>query len=334
MLKKSTKNKIQDFFFSPVFYIILLGLVIIMAMVVTSFSRPKTQEESPNEAMPISASAGAKNAQQTVSVTIRDPNNLATAIDGNTQSATATQAVINKVLYTSDVPKMIRGRALFKVDHFKKLALQPLKFDLFNDKGNLLTPDYLKTVNEQKVHFYVVSADLRLFQHLNPVYENGKWSVKANIPNAGSYIAYSVTTTVKGQKYLAINELVAQDASPLPLKYPGVTPKLLAINDGYQIQAMLTPAMTGALNMMKFNITKDGKASVLQPILGFFTSVVIFQQNVAATIVETDQLAGADDARGLAGVSFELPSVGKYTAFCEFNLGGKFYAFPITFEVK
>jgi len=334
MLKKSTKNQIQDFFFSPVFYVILLGLVIIMAMVVTSLGRPKAQEISQNDASPISISSGAKNAQQTVSVTIRDPNNLATAIDDNTRSTTVTQAETKKVLYSNDVPKTIRGRALFKTDHFKKLALQPLKFDLFNEKGNLLTPQYLKTVNEQKVHFYVVSADLKLFQHLNPVYENGKWSVKANIPNAGSYVAYSVATTVQGQRYLAINELIARDASPLPLQYPGPTPKLLAIKDGFQLQASITPAQAGSLNMMKFKITKDGKAVFLHPILGFFTNAVIFQQNVPAMIVETDQLAGADDTSGLAGVSFELPSSGKYTAFCEFNLDGKFYVFPITFEVK
>jgi hypothetical protein len=332
MLKKSTKKEIQDFFFSPVFYVILLGLVIVMAMVVTSIGRPKIQENIPSYAVSAPASSGTKNAQQTVSVNILDPNNLAAANNGSTQAAT--QAVIKKVIYSNDIPKLIRGRALFKIDRFKKLALQPLKFDLFNEKGNLLTPEYLKTVNEQKVHLYVVSADLKLFQHLNPVYENGKWNVSANIPNAGSYIAYSVTTTVKGQKYVSINELIAQEATSLPLKYPGVTPKLLAINDGYQLQAGLNPARAGALDMMNFNITGDGKAVSLRPILGFFTSVVLFQQNVAATIIEADQLAGADDANGLAGVSFDLPTAGKYTAFCEFNLNGKFYTFPITFEAK
>ncbi len=345
MLKKSTKKKVQDFFFSPVFYVLLLGLVIIAALVVVSFNRSKQYDASKQGSIVEQGSKGIKDATQTISVTVNDPNNLAgkagtqMVAAGANATADTDQLVVTvngsstkKIIYADDQSAVVRGRALFKIDQFKKLAVQPLKFDLFNDKGNLLTPEYLKTSNEQKIHFYVVSADLREFQHLNPVFEDGKWSVKANLPTPGSYYAYSYATTVKNQKILAVNELVVQKKSEGKINFPGLTPQLLAITDGISAKASLSPNTPG-LNVMSFSLTKDQKALALEPVFGSFGNVVIIRQGVWDNFSQAELLAQTDDQGGLASFSFDLKTEGKYTAFCEFKLGGKTYLFPITFEI-
>lgn len=339
MLKKSTKKKVQDFFFSPVFYVLLLGVVIIAALIVVSINRSKNVDNQPGGAYQQTSADGTKNAKQMISVTVNDPNKLATSTQvGSSQEVALAEkpatAAGSKILYAGEEPKALRGRVLFKIDQFKKLAVQPLKFDLFNEKGNQLTPDYLKTTNEQKIHFYVVSANLREFQHLNPNYADGKWNVKANLPNPGSYYAYTVATTVKNQRIFAVNELVVQKKSEGKLNFPGLTPDLLAIVDGVTVKAGITPGKSGGLNTFSFNLLRDNKAVSLEPVFGSFGNIIVIQQGVWDNFSQAEQQLQVDDLGGLISFSSDIAADGRYTAFCEFRVAGRTLLFPITYDIK
>lgn len=338
MAKKSIKKAVQEFFFNPVFYVILLGIVIVFAMVILSISKQKAEQAT----VPQETVSGNTSAQQTISIKVNDPNHLTSV---NNQGSQQTAAILNnlgtgdqsgtkKVVYSNGDGQIVRGRALFKIDHFKKLALQPLQFDLFNDKGNLITPEFLKTDNEQKLHFYVVSANLREFQHLNPVYENGKWNVNANLPNKGSYYAYAWAKTIKDQYVLSINELVVQEQSGQNLNYPGLTPNLLAVSNGVQAKAAISPLKGGGLNFLNFTVTRDNKPLALQPLRETFGNLVLIKQGAPNVFIMGEQQPGADDAGGQTGFSANILSPGKYTAFAEFRVEDKFLQFPITFEIK
>ncbi len=66
------------------------------------------------------------------------------------------------------------GRVVFKIDHFQKLALQPLEFQVFDPKNKALTPLDLKIVDQSKMRMIVVGANLRDFSHVNPSFSKGK----------------------------------------------------------------------------------------------------------------------------------------------------------------
>lgn len=331
MTKKNLKKSLQDFFANPIFYVVLLGVVLVIAMVILSISKMKSETADQEQV----AVKGARNGQQTISVSISDPNNLAAL--SNTQSTEAEVTATDtprKILYQSEGPVTVRGKSLFKINLFQKLATQPLKFDFFNDKGNSLTPEYLKTANGQKMHFYLISANLREFLHLSPDYKDSKWNVGADMYNPGSYYAYVVSKTIKDNFVDSVNELVVREKSPANPNYPGLTPNMVAITDGYQLKAVLSPGQSGGINYFNLAVTKDGKPVQLQPIYESFGNMVVLKQGLPDSMIVAQPLAGATDAKGLINFSANIMKIGKYTAFIELKIEGKTRLFPITFEIK
>jgi hypothetical protein len=220
----------------------------------------------------------------------------------------------------------------FKIDTFKKLATQPLKFNIYDGKGIELTPDWLQTKDEQKVHLLVVSANLREYQHLNPSYENGTWNASAYLPTPGTYYAFIDIDPIKGSPAVIRNNLTVKEASKGTPKFPGLTPDLYAITDGVRASLTMSAATVGKDATLSYQLAKDGKVVTdIRPYTGAFGYVVIFNQ--AMTAGYTTARAGSD-AAGNISFSAKLQSAGRYTAFAEFNVAGKVLLFPITFDIK
>ncbi len=333
---KSVKNKswekqLKDFLLSPVFYTILLGIVIVIAIIVLAYARqnrhlagnaPVQQPLPPNTT---------RNAQQTVTVRITNPESTETK-DGNQSTEILQPDVVSQ--QTSCVyGQALKAYSRFKIDRFRKLAVQPLKFDIYNDKGNLLTPEYLKTWNEQKVHFYLISANLKEFQHLNPVFDGGVWNVKANMPNPGTYYAYSFVTTVKNQRLISVNELVVQEPTSGAPGYPASSGST-AVFENYKLATAIKNDTAICRNYFNMTVTKAEQPALLQPIFGSFGDVVIVLHNEPQNLILGEQLMGVEDNKGRIDFSAYLEKKGTYTMFAQFRVDGRFMFFPITFESK
>lgn len=223
----------------------------------------------------------------------------------------------------------------FKIEKFKKLALQPLKFNIYGDNGQELTPDSLQVVHEKKVHFILVSANLREFQHLHPEYQNGVWNVLANMPNPGTYYAYTEFAAVNGQSKIFRNELIVRDPTSGSVNYPGLTSDLLALKNGFRTELTVSPALVGEEVTLTFKITKDNKpVADFKPYLGAYGHLILALQGDPITFSHLHAEIPYNAADGTITFQTMFMKSGRYTAFGEFNLNGKVVMFPLTFEVK
>lgn len=223
----------------------------------------------------------------------------------------------------------------FRIDHFEKLALQPLKFNLYDDKGKELTPDLLQTVHEKKIHLIIVSANLREYQHLHPNYFNGVWNVNAKLPNVGTYYAYADFSPIKGAAGIYRSKLVVKAETTGQINYPGTTPDAVAIIDGYKVRMSANALIANQSNKLSFSITKDGKVVTnLKPYLGAWGHVVVMRQGDPISYMHLHSATTTDETVSTVDFVATFPAAGKYTAFAEFSFGGKIVLFPVTFVVQ
>lgn len=325
-------------------------LVIFMAALLSSIPKKETNKNvSPAQ---VASSTQEENSisqnsdsQQTIqnSVTNSSQENItggtqATVADNSTTSSNPSYVLPNVAqdLSSADSGRAIfaAGRVKFKISSFKKLDVQPLKFQVFDVDGKELIPEYLKTVSEQKIHFILVTSDLRQYQHLNPKYADGQWNVSANMPTAGTYYAYLDFTTVNGKQTVLRNELIVRAATSGTLNYPGLTPNLIALTDG--VTALMNPVFgsLGTESKMTFSLTRGGvNVTDLMPYAGSFGYTVILRHTDPDAFIRTYPSA-VDDKKGIVDFNATFKKTGRYTAFGEFKIGGKVSLFPITFDVK
>jgi len=245
---------------------------------------------------------------------------------------TGVQSNMNMSENSGSVPANTRVK--FKIDHFKKLALQPLEFDVLDPSGKAYTDKDLQNVNGQLMHFIVVSADLREFQHLHPTFENGKWKVLANLPTVGTYYSYVDITPVKGDHVVLRSSLIVQKETTDKINYPGLTPNLFAITKNYKAQLALSQALVLQQSVLAFDVSLNGKATALSPYLGAVGHVTIFRQGNVDSYTHIHPLSSSNATTGHAEFMTTFVKGGRYTAFAEFQIGKTVYTFPITFDIS
>ncbi len=329
--KKTTKSK-KDL---TSVYIALLALIVIIVVFFLAYLS-KMSKMSPGTST--STGAPLMNGQQTATITIlpsggvSSPASEVASNDASGSQQTSVQNHMNMVENSGSVPA--NGRVKFKIDHFKKLALQPLQFDILDENGKAYTPDDLQEVFGQKVHFIVVSSNLKEFQHLDPTYTNGKWNTLAYMPTPGTYYAYTDVTPVKGQRVVLRSDLIVQHETTDPITYPGLTPDLFAISKTFKAQLALSQALVLQQSVLSYHVTQGDQPTTLQPYLGNLGSVIIFRQGNIDSYTRANPLNSNDAQKGLAEFLTTFVKGGRYTAFAEFKLGSKVYTFPITFDVS
>lgn len=318
--------------------------VVAIALVITAsyFSKPLAQDNDQSSRM---------SGTQTATVVVL-PNSNNTQ-NGTTTGTTGTpQAGQNGQVGTtnnSGDPTMVMqeagavsgtGLLKFKIDRFKKLALQPLEFDIFDENNKPLKPEDLKITHEKKLHLIIVSADLKYFLHLHPDFIGGKWKVLANLPNAGTYYAYADIAPVNGDPVVLRSDLVVQNPTPANIAYPDLTPDLKVVrksstNQEYSAQLTLTRPTVLQQSVLSFQLTSQGAPiKNLQPYLGALGHVVIFREGDPDSFMHTHPLSSSDSVKAVLEFLTTFSKAGRYVAFAEFKLGVKVYMFPIVFEVK
>ncbi len=319
-------------------YIALLALAVIIVIFFLAYL--SKMSKMPQNGSASTSPQGVMNGQQTATITIL-PSGTVSAPATNPTNALANkltetqQGVQTNMTVAEDSGSVAaNGRVKFKIAQFKKLALQPLVFSVFDENGKAYGPNDLQGVNGQKIHFIVVSANLHEYQHLNPTYQNGQWNVLANLPSVGTYYAYVDITPVKGNPVVLRSDLVVQQETTTAITYPGLTPNLLAITKSDTAQLAVSEALVLQQSVLSYHLTAGGKPVTLNPYLGGFGYVVIFRQGNIDSYMHIHPLSSTNAAAGLAEFMTTFVKGGRYTAFAEFMIGNSVFTFPITFDIN
>ncbi|MEO3867502.1 hypothetical protein ABGB18_01585 [Nonomuraea sp. B12E4] len=178
--------------------------------------------------------------------------------------------------------------------------------------------------HDKKLHFIVVSRDLETFQHLHPeMAPDGVWSVKLKLPDAGPYRAFADFAPTGGSALtLGADLAAAGDYAPRPLRAASRT----ATVDGYEV-TLDGDLIPGRASKLTLKVSKDGKpVTDLQPYLGAYGHLVALRaRDLAYLHVHPDGEPG--DGRTKAGPEIvfyaEVPSIGDYRLFLDFQHGGE-----------
>ncbi len=308
MPKKIKKIKRKDTY--PSFLIALLSILVILLVVMVSFfSKPVSDQTSDliNDA----------NSPKTETST--------TNVKPKTQSETVTQGPGAQLANT---------RVKYKIDRFKKLDRQPLEFQVFDSKNKPITPNDLKIVDQAKLHYFVISSNLKEFQHLRPAFAGGKWLTAANLPTPGTYYAYVVYTPTSGREEILRTELIVRNpSSGLPL--PTLTTDLKAANGDYIAQLNLQNPVIFQQSKLTFDLKNKNTTAVsnLVSLFGQLGHVVLLREGDPDTFINLYPVS-SDAPKGQVSFVTSFSKDGAYIAFAEFKLGTKVYVFPIVFEIK
>jgi hypothetical protein len=321
---------------------ILLAAVCILVIFYVALMASMPRKEAITQMNGDLAKSEQRTGSQTVSLTILP--------SGETQMSQATSGTQQKPVVSSVQTNNAMGmmgmggpnstieagkQFVFKIDKFQKLATQPLKFNLYDEKGKEITPDYLETQHDYKAHFILVSADLRSYQHLHPEYKNNVWNVSANMTSQGTYYAYVDIKPLKGDAIVLRKALTVRAATDTKtIKYPGLTPKLTAISKDVTAVASPDPSVLNRPTAISFALTRGGKAvNDLKPYLAAFGHVVVLKQGSPEVYMHLHPNNIDDESKAVIPFSATFTSAGRYTAFAEFKIGKDVLTFPITFDV-
>jgi hypothetical protein len=169
------------------------------------------------------------------------------------------------------------------------------------------------------MHLIVVRRDLRRFQHVHPrLGDDGTWSVRLTLPEAGTYRAFADFRVGDAKHTLGADLVVPGDVDPLELP-PAAS---VAEVDGYEVR--LDAATNGQLG---FTVQRDGRpVTGLEDYLGAKGHLVALREGDLAylhTHPEPDALR----------FEAEYPSAGRYRLFVQFQHEGTVRTAAFTQEV-
>jgi len=264
---------------------------------------------------------------QVASVTIVDPNDTAAASVIDSMDATPTSAARENSMDARDAGENVK----FKIDRFQKLAVQPLKFNIFDDAGAELTPNYLGNINGDKVQFYLVHADFKLFDHIIPTYSGGVWNVRANMPRSGTYYAYTLIDPVKGDPIIYKSKLVVRNESDPDAAQADVTANLTAFFSG--ATARLEIKEFGTYIGFLYEMNKDGRPLNIVPYLNAVGTMTLLKHGDPGFIKTFKADGASEETIGKVSFSMGNPDAGKYTALLDVKSGKTVYSFAHTFDI-
>ena len=327
-MKKKFKQTLQK---PIVISLLCLLMIVALAVALTSLQGLKgTNQRSSTLPKEI------RNGTQVASVSIKDPNAAsgtqeASTTNGSTSAASMTPSDDGSQSMTSGEAAPAGDRVKFKISTFQKLALQPLKFQIFDEQASELTPEFLRSIQGEKVHFFLVHANLREFQHLIPSYGNGTWNISANMPTPGTYYAYTVFSPIRGKQTGLRTDLVVRTPSPADITMPDPSAGLTASEGSNKVT--MSMQRTDAGRILSFTLTQGDKSAAVEPVFESLGQVTLLKHKNPASFMTVTADPFSNEGQGLISFLTGSLSPGRYTSFAEFRLGGKVYIFPLTFDV-
>lgn len=318
--------------------VLIAGLIIfVMASLWCVLMFIPDTEKEPTELIGIN---DVRSGDQTISVSLVAPGEetpdeyaavteMETNTSGNQQLMESTLIGNNSDILVKSIPA--GEKVKFRIDRFQKLAVQPLKFELFDENGTAITPDYLKSIRGNKVHFYLVHANLNEFHHLFPEYSNNVWNVSVNMPTPGTYYAYIAVADLYGSIHVYRSDLIVRYESDENTSRPDPTANL-EFFDGRRT-AKLTMQRVDTGRLFALDLSRNGDIIVPEPYLESTGHLTLFKHGEPDVFVST--AANVVKSVTLNPVFFGTPPLtpGRYTAFAEIKLEGQVFVFPLTFDI-
>lgn len=331
MKKKKTIPVIQQ----PVIFAVLLIVVIASLWSLLMFI--PGAKEGPGELI---GTNDVRSGNQTVSVSLVAPGEETSddyaADTSEGTPASGKQLVMESTMTGKTADMIVKSipadeNVKFRIDRFQKLAVQPLKFELFDENGTAMNPDLLKSIRGNKVHFYLVHANLNEYHHLFPEYSNNVWNVSVNMPTPGTYYAYIAAADLYGSIHVYRSDLIVRDESDDNTVRPDPTTNL-EFFDGRRT-AKLTMQKVDTGRLFALDLSRNGDVIVPQPYLESTGHLTLFKHGEPDIFVST--AANVVKSVEPNPVFFGTPSLtpGRYTAFAEIKLEGQVFVFPLTFDV-
>ena len=184
--------------------------------------------------------------------------------------------------------------------------------------------------HDKRMHLIVVRRDLTAFEHLHPTMSNnGTWSTRLTLSNAGSYRMFADFKHNARNHTLARNANVAGrvDRVALPPAKSTATTK-----HGYRVRLHTTTAATAKQTTLAFSVTRGGRPAALQPYLGAQGHLVALRATDLAYLHVHPTRATRASAEAIRFTT-EFPTPGHYRLFLQFKHHNRVHTTAFTTHV-
>lgn len=220
-----------------------------------------------------------------------------------------------------------------------------LYFTVRHPGTNALITGY-ETVHEKRYHLFVVSRDMKFFEHIHPEQmPDGRWTIQVTLPAPGDYQLLSDFLPTGGSPQFIGRTLETVDfTADLESQTPHLTPDVDVTKTIGSVTAHveLEPStlVEGQFGHLAFTLTdaKTGQPVMdLQPYLGAFGHALILSEDMRDYVHSHPFEDITSVSRGSGGptVTFEayMPKAGRYRAWSQFQRNGDVITIPFTVNV-
>jgi len=255
---------------------------------------------------------------------------------GDHAGAAAGGGVASGVAISQDGFTLEPGRTFFR-------AGEPARFTfrILDERGRVLRDEY-ELESEREMHLIVVRDDASTYQHLHPRKgADGTWSVQLELPEPGTYRAYTDFMIEGEQRTLTTSLFVPGDVRPDRLPEPAPTDS----TDGFDVELKAPDLRAGRESELSFAVTRDGQpVEDLERYLGAKGHLVALREGDLAYLHVHPTDTGSEHAHDGGSTSTEahaneigfaaqFPSAGRYRLFLQFQAGGEVRTVAYTVEV-
>jgi hypothetical protein len=180
--------------------------------------------------------------------------------------------------------------------------------------------------HEKRMHLILVRRDGQGFQHLHPeLGDDGAWSVKVTLPDAGAYRVFADFKHDGEARTLAADLSVDGDADYRPLPAPTTT---ASTGDGYEVRLDAGALRAGREAELRFTVSRHGRPVRTEEYLGAGGHLVALREGDLAYLhVHPEEHGEA------VGFMTEFPSEGRYRLYLQFKHEGQVHTAEFTQEV-
>ncbi|MEU5670402.1 hypothetical protein ABZ749_08520 [Micromonospora sp. NPDC047753] len=185
--------------------------------------------------------------------------------------------------------------------------------------------------HDKQMHLIVARRDLSGFRHVHPERAaDGTWRVDTPLAGPGQWRAFADFAPTGGEPLtLGVDVTVPGELTERPLPAPTASTTV----DGYTVTLTGAP-QPGRTSSLTLTVSRDGQpVTDLEPYLGAYGHLVALRRGDLAYLhVHPDGAPGDGRTRPGPAVTFlaEVPSVGSYRLYLDFQHGGRVHTAEFT----